>query len=150
MPWAQVGYPGPPAALREYSSFPESSCRRAFAQVVPSSLSTFASISICIYPIHFQNLSQCHYLQRALFFFSSHCSQPFHRTAKARCVHLINTLVTHSVAAQLLVSKSGAPPAGEIFQGRAVILLSPGLGTAVPPPQSQCRPSKGAFSLQSL
>lgn len=77
----------------------------------------------------------------------------FHCTAKARRVHLINTLVTHSVAAQLLVSKPGAPPAGEIFQGSAVILLSPGLGTAVPPPpppQSQCRPSKGAFSLQSL
>lgn len=82
-------------------------------------------------------------------FFSSHCSQPVRCTAKAHCVHLINTLVTHSVAAQLLVSKSGAPPAGEIFQGSAVILLSPGLGTAAPL-QSQCRPSKGAFSLQSL
>lgn len=96
----------------------------------------YLSISTCIYPIHFQNLSHCHYLQRAphpLFFSSSHCSHPFHGTAKARCVHLINTLVTHSVAAQLLVSEAGAPPAGAIVQGSAGILPSPGLGTAVPP-----------------
>lgn len=59
------------------------------------------------------------------FFSPPSCSQSFHCTAKARCVHLINTLVTHSVAAQLLVSKSGTPPAGEIFQGSGVILQCP-------------------------
>lgn len=37
----------------------------------------------------------------------------------------MNTLVTCSVAAWLLVSRSRSPRAGEIFQGKRVILLCP-------------------------
>lgn len=131
-------------AVWDCPSFPEGSRRHAFAQVLPSSLSTSVSISIWIRPVHFQNLSQGHSLQRAPFS-PSHCSQPVGCAARAHCAHLINTLVTHSVAAQLLVSEPGAPPAGEVSQGRAAALVSPGLGTAARRSRSEAEEG-GAFS----
>lgn len=93
-----------------------------FAAVVPASLNTPVSISICIYPIHLQNLSQRHYLQEATLSPSS-CNLSTVPTRHA--VHLINTLITRSVAAWFLVSKCSSPPAGEIFRGRGVIFLCP-------------------------
>lgn len=100
------------------------SCLRAFAQVVPlppASLSLFPFV----YTLSIFKTCPCATIFKGAFFPPSSCSQPFHCTTKARCVHLINTLVTNSAAAQLLVSKSGALPARETFQGSGAILLCP-------------------------
>lgn len=87
----------------------------------PASLSPFPFV----YILSIFKTCPCATIFKGAFFPPSSCSQPFHCTTKAHRVHLINTLVTNSAAAQLLVSKSGALPAGETFQGSGAILLCP-------------------------
>lgn len=120
-----------------------------FVQGALSSSSILVPISICIYPTHLQTCLNSIMFKKPSFLLQ--VQSPFHCTPKARCVHLINTLVTCSVEARLLGPNLAPHELERSSRAKVCFSCVPRAGhRAGTVAVSQCRPSKGAFSLRSL